>query len=237
MLIVARGSVKQYSCRFTHFAAPAVPRPWWEPPNRAPYVPAAQTDGSIPRQQRRPLSPPGQSAPPADSFLPSGSQDYAAQTERRLPFLLEAGLRAGSTTAVASYAHATAPVAESIYACMCHCRSAIGFGMCPGRPRHGRPRGWVGGGVGGWVGGWCAGVPLGWARGEVEAGKGGPRACRLASAGKAIATASDCWHCRQRRPAFCQRTRPPPLPPPGPPVSAGTERRAPLSAKDHGQRC
>jgi hypothetical protein len=114
MLIVARGSVKQYSCRFTHFAAPAVPRPWWEPPNRAPYVPAAQTDGSIPRQQRRPLSPPGQSAPPADSFLPSGSQDYAAQTERRLPFLLEAGLRAGSTTAVASYAQATAPIAESI---------------------------------------------------------------------------------------------------------------------------
>jgi hypothetical protein len=26
MLIVARGRVKQYSCRFTHFAAPAVPK-------------------------------------------------------------------------------------------------------------------------------------------------------------------------------------------------------------------
>jgi hypothetical protein len=26
MLIVARGCVKQYSCRFTHFAAPAVPK-------------------------------------------------------------------------------------------------------------------------------------------------------------------------------------------------------------------
>ena len=51
MLIVARGCVKQYSCRFTDFAAPAVPKPWWEPPNRAPCVPAARTDGSIPRQQ------------------------------------------------------------------------------------------------------------------------------------------------------------------------------------------
>jgi hypothetical protein len=26
MLIVAPGCVKQYSCRFTHFAAPAVPK-------------------------------------------------------------------------------------------------------------------------------------------------------------------------------------------------------------------
>jgi hypothetical protein len=26
MLIVARGRVKQYSCQFTHFAAPAVPK-------------------------------------------------------------------------------------------------------------------------------------------------------------------------------------------------------------------
>ncbi len=33
--------------------------PWCEPPNRAPCVPAARTDGSIPRQQRHPLSPPG----------------------------------------------------------------------------------------------------------------------------------------------------------------------------------
>jgi hypothetical protein len=33
--------------------------PWCEPPNRAPYVPAARPDGSMPRHQCRPLSPPG----------------------------------------------------------------------------------------------------------------------------------------------------------------------------------
>ena len=32
---------------------------WWEPPNRAPYVPAAQTDGPIPMHECRPLSAPG----------------------------------------------------------------------------------------------------------------------------------------------------------------------------------
>ena len=38
---------------------PPFPKPWCEPPNRAPGVPAARTDGSILRHQCRPLSPPG----------------------------------------------------------------------------------------------------------------------------------------------------------------------------------
>ena len=33
--------------------------PWCEPPNRAPYVPNAQTDSPIPIHECRPLSPPG----------------------------------------------------------------------------------------------------------------------------------------------------------------------------------
>ncbi len=54
-LVVARGCVKQCSCRFTHFAASAVPqRPWCGPSN-----PAARPDGSIPKDQHRPLPPPG----------------------------------------------------------------------------------------------------------------------------------------------------------------------------------
>jgi hypothetical protein len=38
---------------------PPFPKPWCEPPNRAPGVPAARTDGSILRHQCRPLSPSG----------------------------------------------------------------------------------------------------------------------------------------------------------------------------------
>ena len=38
---------------------PPFPRPWCEPPNRAPYVAAVRPDGFMPRDQRHPLSPPG----------------------------------------------------------------------------------------------------------------------------------------------------------------------------------
>ena len=38
---------------------PPFPGPWCGPRNRAPYVPAAQTDGSMPRYPCHPLSPPG----------------------------------------------------------------------------------------------------------------------------------------------------------------------------------
>ena len=57
MLIVARGCFKQYLLP----AHPlfSFPRPWRELSNRAPDVPAAWTDGSIPSHQCRPLSPPG----------------------------------------------------------------------------------------------------------------------------------------------------------------------------------
>ena len=38
---------------------PPFPQVWREPPNRAPYVPNALTDGPIPMHECRPLSPPG----------------------------------------------------------------------------------------------------------------------------------------------------------------------------------
>ena len=41
------------------FQLPPFPRPWCELSNRAPNVPAAWTDGSIPSHQCRSLSPPG----------------------------------------------------------------------------------------------------------------------------------------------------------------------------------
>ncbi len=63
VLIVARGCVKQFSCRFTQFTASAVPKavllPCCGPSNRTPCMPVARTDDSMPRQQRHPLSPPG----------------------------------------------------------------------------------------------------------------------------------------------------------------------------------
>jgi hypothetical protein len=68
----------------------------------------------------------------------------------------EAGLlrpvttEAGDDIAVAGYAHATAPAAESI--CVRATVEPFGLGMCLARPRNGRPR--VGGRPRGWVGGW-----------------------------------------------------------------------------------
>jgi hypothetical protein len=59
MLIVARGCVKQSPAGSHILQHPLFPRPWCEPPNRAPGVPAARTDSSIPRHQLHPISPPG----------------------------------------------------------------------------------------------------------------------------------------------------------------------------------